>query len=117
MIMLTSAQRLPQGRARARRGSAQWLTKPVRSSELYERLVRLLSPASRRTREAPRPARRRPRRSRPPRAGRVLVVEDNAFNQLVAAGLVARLGFEVDTVGNGAEALDARRADRVRRRS
>jgi CheY-like chemotaxis protein len=39
--------------------------------------------------------------------GRVLVVEDNALNQLVAEGVVTKLGYHVDIVHNGAEALNA----------
>jgi CheY-like chemotaxis protein len=36
-----------------------------------------------------------------------LVVEDNSLNQLVAEGVVSKLGFEVHTVANGIEALEA----------
>ena len=35
------------------------------------------------------------------------MVEDNAVNQLVAEGTVTKLGFQVDIVANGAEALAA----------
>ena len=44
---------------------------------------------------------------RQPGRGRVLVVEDNAINQLVARGLLDRLGFVSDLAGNGHEALAA----------
>ncbi len=36
----------------------------------------------------------------------VLVVDDNAINLTVAAGLLTKLGYSVDTAGNGREALD-----------
>ncbi len=39
--------------------------------------------------------------------GRVLVVEDNPINQVVARGLCERLGFEVEVVQNGQEAVEA----------
>ena len=39
--------------------------------------------------------------------GKILVVEDNSLNQLVAEGLLSRLGYEALSVVNGAEALDA----------
>jgi signal transduction histidine kinase/ActR/RegA family two-component response regulator len=38
---------------------------------------------------------------------RVLIVEDNPVNQLVAAEMVKRLGLHADVAGDGAEALDA----------
>lgn len=38
---------------------------------------------------------------------RILVVEDNLANQQVAAGMLERLGCEVEIVGTGSEAVDA----------
>ena len=104
MIILTSGLQMnPLTLLEA--GIGQWLTKPVRSSELYDRLMRLM---------APRGAAQRPNRdsqhqqpAETPSKGKILVVEDNALNQLVAEGIVSRLGFEVHTVSNGADALDA----------
>ena len=37
---------------------------------------------------------------------RILVAEDNAVNQLVARGLISRIGHEVTVVSNGQEAVD-----------
>jgi CheY-like chemotaxis protein len=42
-----------------------------------------------------------------PSRGRILVVEDNEVNQLVARATVSRLGYAVDVVSNGVEALAA----------
>lgn len=39
--------------------------------------------------------------------GRVLVVEDNEVNQMVAEGLILQLGYDVDLANDGAEAVDA----------
>jgi CheY-like chemotaxis protein len=42
-----------------------------------------------------------------PAHGRVLVVEDNEVNQMVAEGLILQLGYEVDLANDGAEAVEA----------
>ncbi len=45
----------------------------------------------------------------PPGKGRILVVEDNSVNQLVATGLLAALGYTTDTADDGLAAIDAAR--------
>jgi signal transduction histidine kinase len=42
-----------------------------------------------------------------PSKGRVLVADDNLTNQELAVEMLRRLGYTADTVGNGAEAVDA----------
>ena len=82
---------------------AAHLNKPVRSAQLHDCLSRVLQPAAR----TPCPDETGIVERRQPGRGRVLVVEDNAINQLVARGLLDRLGFVSDLVGNGYEALAA----------
>ena len=43
----------------------------------------------------------------------VLVVEDNAINQLVTRGMLLKLGYRVRTADNGAEALELLRRESV----
>lgn len=88
-------------------GVREWLMKPVRSSEFYNRLVRLMS-----TSETVQPAGASGllQETAPgdnPHRGRILIVEDNEVNQLVAQATVSRVGYAVDVVSNGAEAVDA----------
>ena len=102
LIMLSSTPRLDRSELE-RSGVREWLSKPVRSSELFDRLVRLT---------APEPGPNLPSMTAVPgpeqnSLGRVLVVEDNTLNQMVANGVVSQLGYEVDVVDNGADALVA----------
>ena len=50
---------------------------------------------------------------RAPEQCTVLVVEDNAINQLVTRGMLLKLGYQVRTADNGAEALDVLRNETV----
>jgi PAS domain S-box-containing protein len=89
----------------ARRPGVTMIAKPPGHAELREALVRTLTgdvpaadvpPAPRSTPLAPRPS-----------LGRVLVVEDNTTNQMVAMGLLSRLGFNAEVVSNGRQAVEA----------
>ena len=90
---------------RAGAGIVASLMKPVRQSELHDALVRAMTP--------PEPEPRVVDRERfvptPPtgQRRRVLVVEDNEINQMVAVGTLTKLGYEVDLAANGREAVDA----------
>ncbi|MEX0660125.1 MAG: response regulator, partial [Egibacteraceae bacterium] len=89
-----------------RAGIAAQLMKPVRLSQLYDSLVRLIAPTTVREQHPVQPA------SVTPTRGHVLVVEDNLVNQMVATGILAQLGYRADVAGNGLEALEA--LDRTR---
>jgi len=94
-----------------------YLTKPVRQAQLYECLARVLAgPGSdagagqrHRLAGAPGGAPARPAETEAarPRRGRILVAEDNVVNQRVAARLLEKRGYRVDTVADGREAVDA----------
>jgi PAS domain S-box-containing protein len=102
LLLLTSVTVGAEEATRA--GFAVSLTKPARLSELYEALVRTVSP----------PVEDEDRQDSsiaptiaPGSRGRLLIVEDNAINQAVARAMVARLGYSCDVAGNGIEALAA----------
>ncbi|MBT2515350.1 response regulator [Arthrobacter sp. ISL-30] len=107
IIMLTSTMNVDRARL-AEAGVQEWLTKPVRSSEFYDRLMRLMAATAAAMRV---PARPDPSKKDTPYRGRVLVVEDNDVNQLVARSMVSRMGFDVDVVTNGSQAVSAAASD------
>ena len=101
LFMLSSSGQVNRKVADAA-GLAGSLTKPVRQSELFNCLIGGLSmPTDEIT---PTPASEVEVTSM---RGHLLLVEDNAMNQLVATKLLAKLGYEVAVAGNGIEALQS----------
>jgi len=103
VVMLTSAgQPGDAGRCRES-GVAAYLAKPIRRSDLRSAILTAMRV---RTAEQHQPAlvtRHSLREARP--SGRILLVEDNSVNQLVARRLLEKRGYTVVVAGNGREAL------------
>jgi PAS domain S-box-containing protein len=104
LFLLSSSGRVSDEVARECRLSGA-LAKPVRQSELFNCLVTGLSvPGAAAPRMlAPSGTVTEPLR----RHGHILLVEDNAMNQLVATKIVEKLGYSVVVAENGREALEA----------
>ncbi len=105
LIMLTSLGKRPEDESQAR--FAAYLTKPIKSSLLYEALISVFEevPPEKKADAAP---------TFDPRMGekhplRILLAEDNVINQKVAVSILERLGYRLDVAANGLEALDALR--------
>jgi CheY-like chemotaxis protein/HPt (histidine-containing phosphotransfer) domain-containing protein len=91
-------------------GFTAWLTKPVHPSELYNVLNDILSGRPPQSVTDGSVAERIPAESVVaihPLHARVLLVEDNPVNTLVAKEMLTDLGLDVDAVENGVEALEA----------
>jgi PAS domain S-box-containing protein len=99
LLMLTSASAPDPDRTRGA-GIAESLTKPVLAGALRAALVRRLTPAASRSASEPVPA---PGPDRAPH--RILVVEDNPVNQMVAVGMLSALGHDATTADDGLAAL------------
>jgi CheY-like chemotaxis protein/HPt (histidine-containing phosphotransfer) domain-containing protein len=109
IILLTSTMQVDKAEL-ASAGIREYLTKPVRSSEFYNRLLRLMATKSIGKAGTTLPFATQPESpSVDPelRLGKLLVAEDNEVNQLVARGMANRLGYEVDIVDDGAQAVAA----------
>jgi PAS domain S-box-containing protein len=115
VLLLTTGRSLDADTAR-RLGIGHSVSKPVVPRELHDALVRILAapptvpmaplpqPVALSQGDDPGPA--DPSGGRQSR-GRVLVVEDNPTNQMVAVGLLARLDFDADVVDDGRRAVEA----------
>jgi two-component system sensor histidine kinase/response regulator len=104
LVLLTSGGDVDAETA-AEVGLSARLTKPVRQAALQDQLLRLTAPAvvaSELTSRIP-----PPRKAVEIHRGHVLVVEDNKLNQLVAEGMLVSLGYTVDIVGDGLQAVAA----------
>jgi PAS domain S-box-containing protein len=80
------------------------LANPVLPSELRGALLRVLSG------DEPTAPALGPAGDELPSKGRILVVEDNPVNQLVATGLLRALGYRTSTADDGLAAIEAARA-------
>jgi signal transduction histidine kinase/DNA-binding response OmpR family regulator len=100
LLLLTSTDEPDQPRLQEA-GIAGVLTKPLSRPALYDELVRCLTGAGRlagTTRTGAVPVVE-------DRGQRLLVVEDNEVNQLVALGVLETLGYAADVAVDGAEAV------------
>ncbi len=114
LVLLTSLGRRGDAKAAREAGLAAYLTKPIRESQLYDSLVAALetslsagsSPSSAAS-PAPLVTRHTVAEAKAQAGLHILLAEDNVINQKVAVRLFERLGYRVDVVSNGVEAVKA----------
>ena len=102
LIMLTSLGRKEAGGAAE---FAAFLTKPIKSSMLYNTLLETLGDAKTAASKAAGP--RMDSRIGIQNPLRILLVEDYVVNQKVATRILERMGYRADIAGNGIEAIEA----------
>ncbi len=102
-LLSSSGQRMDPAESHLT-GFVASLTKPVRSSELFDCLITSLNQGSSADEpEQPAPAVKELSK----RLGTILIVEDNKVNQLVATKLLERLGYGFSIANNGVEGVRA----------
>lgn len=105
LIMLTSLGRRPEDEKQAR--FAAYLTKPIKSSLLYEALMGVFGELPTVKKQHTRPLFDVQMADR--HHLHILLAEDNVINQKVAIGILERLGYRPDIASNGLEVLEALR--------
>jgi PAS domain S-box-containing protein len=108
LVMLSSMDRRPEADQLRSVGVDAVLTKPVRNRQLLEALIaaghrRATHPLP----TAPLPAAAEGGTVESPPKARILLAEDNVINQKVALRMLEKLGYRVDVVANGLEAVRA----------
>ncbi|MBN1506021.1 MAG: response regulator [Sedimentisphaerales bacterium] len=106
LLMMTSIGQCGNAGQLAEIGFAACLTKPVRPSELFNRLITLMVDAPHEG-QTTSPAHEPASHLTLSRTGRILLAEDNITNQRVAIGILKKLGLRVDAVADGTEAVKA----------
>jgi len=104
LILISAWDRIGQTQAALHSGFSAYLTKPIRQSELYDSIVKCLTGKVRGDQGQPK---KLPAATSTEHHHRILVVEDNSVNQLLALTMLRKLGYSAHAVANGREALDA----------
>ena len=110
LMMLTSAGQPGDARRCRELGIQGYLTKPASGTEVIEAAAAILAGAQAEDRDRQLVTRYTIREARRP--VRILLAEDNAVNQQVAAKMLRRRGHDVDVVSDGREAVGAASARR-----
>jgi CheY-like chemotaxis protein len=104
IILLTSGQRDEMGKQASAAGIAAVLDKPIRQAALHHAILNVLGGLSDSAATATATSVEKIAELHP---FKLLLAEDNSVNQVVAQRMLARLGYRIDTVANGKEAVDA----------
>jgi len=103
IMMLTSAGQAGDAARCRELGISAYLVKPIRQRELLEGICNVLNLSSQK--QAPLVTHHSLREAR--NRSRVLLVEDNAVNQMLAVRLLEKRGYTVSVAGDGRKALAA----------
>ncbi len=108
LIMLASNGVRGDSKRLASLGFAAYFTKPVRMVQLHDCIATILSGSSLHEKAWGEPTIITSHRLREivRRNARILLVEDNKVNKMVAVGILGKLGFSAETADNGRQAIE-----------
>lgn len=108
LIMMAAIGKRGDGTRMKEIGIDGYLTKPIKQMMLFDCLAMVLARKARGGYRVAQPLVTRHTLAETQRTKvKILLAEDNHVNQMVAVGILKKLGFEADTVNNGAEAVKA----------
>jgi two-component system sensor histidine kinase/response regulator len=103
LVLVAPDGAIPDTRRLEQAGFSAFLTRPIRSSQLHDCLATLLGEAA--------PS-EMPAIQRTKRRARILLAEDNPVNQHVTLRTLERMGFSVEAVDSGRDAIARLREER-----
>jgi CheY-like chemotaxis protein len=109
LVLLTSVGHRGDAMKAREAGIAAYLAQPIHQSQLFDCLAMVMGSSSGSAAQATPPfvTRHSLAETKAVSTIRLLVAEDNIINQKVAARMLEKLGYRVDVVANGQEALKA----------
>ena len=108
LVLMTSMGQRGDAKRVEEIGFAAYLTKPIKQSQLYDCIITVTGAQKEATKDRPVAiVTRHSITEDQKRRVRILLAEDNIINQKVAIGILGKLGYSVDTVANGKEAVKA----------
>lgn len=107
LIAWSSSGRRDEGSELGMAGFAEYLTKPVKQSQLFNAIVKIVTRESGKVMAVPLAPTAAPASKQEPWKARILLAEDNAVNQKVATVMLGKMGYYADIASNGIEALKA----------
>ena len=108
LVMMTSMGQRGDAARLKRIGFSAYLNKPVKQSQLYDCLVLVLNNREMMTeKSSDKIITRFSVAERKKQKVRILLAEDNVVNQLVAVKILEKLGYRIDAVADGSEAVNA----------
>ena len=105
LVLLSALGRKGDAAAAHRAGFSAYLTKPVRYAQLRDCLISVMSGSQ--ELELPLVTQHTLREAKNNAEARLLLADDNLINQKVAVRMLEKLGYRVDVVANGLEAVEA----------